>query len=1058
MLKYIKSEIERIQTISEPTLIAYKGFPIEFVNNINFELGLNPVYRQLLNDQSRLLIEDESIDIKKYVKDCLTSDSDLILMPYLLLKLLDAQIDIGLLSRKILIVENQLYKKYPNEFAQRLKDTEEVIDNIDKVYYAESRYLNQICASVENQFGIEFITYLDLNYNDDLTTIELTKSAELIHVIKDEVDGIQYGSEDYLKLLKELYFGQIKVGDSIALSLTVDSLTKEISSELALLQKLITDCDANLEIQLLKKAHAKTNRPELHEILKKYWSSEQFRTIEFYSNPDENNDVERISQGTIVEKITSESEAAFKGSDFHDVFVTAPTGSGKSLLYQIPAKYLSDTHGLVTIVVSPLIALMEDQINDLQSKGIYEATFINSNISFIEREKKIEALKNGYISILYLSPELLLSYDITHFIGERSIGLFVVDEAHLVTTWGRDFRVDYWFIGNYIQKLRNRQKMKFPIAAFTATAAYGGPNDLVFETIESLKMVIRDLFIGKARRDDIIFDVNQVSYTKYQSEREKRTVDIIKEYIDNNKKALIYFPWVQQIKKTYSSLDNDIRDQVETYNGGMYKQDKSDVLEGFKKGKLKVVLASKAFGMGVDISDIEEVYHHAPSGSLSDYIQEIGRVARRSDIKGKAKVDFSVEDLRYAKVLYGLSAIKQWEVNAALKKIYQIYLQRDKRNFLLSIEDFSHIFDITRDECENKVKSALVLLEQDLQKKYNYPAIIVRPKSLFAEVYCWVRESRCGEFERKYNRFIDRKITNDLDYVDPVTGRTKTDNRTIFKIRLNQYWESMENGESFPRIKADFFSGELFKEFRNDYNPVYELNVKLKKPANDTVNVFRNSLLNLEAAFRKVSSGFFTRDDFMEALEEAVPSKRLRNELVDVTLSIFESPTYKSNITEGNITYNKLSFLQKKRDGDQHVYRILSSNYSTLSKIMVNEFYSIFYDLKSHLVSHYIPFDLSKSRLQHQTAQLIEAFNLGTFELIGGSRPLLFIRVNDPNKIGYLVSHNYQNNIVADIKKRHSNSMEIMELFFMSDFDTKKRWDFIESYFLGKDLLEPKSF
>lgn len=1058
MLNGIKSEIKRIESIAEPSLIAYKGFSIKFVNTLNIELGLKPIYSQFVNDQSRLLIKDESIDIKKYVKDCLTSDSEIILLPYLFLKLLDAQIDLGLLSRNILIVENQIFKKYPNEFAHKLQDTEVFIDNIDKVYPKELRYLNQICASVENHFGLEFVTYLDLNYKDNLTVLNFTRSAELSYVIKDDVDGLQYGSEDYLKLLMELYFGQIKKSDSIALSLTADSLTKEISSELALLQQLISASDAKLEVQLLKKEHVKTHRQELHDILKKYWSSEQFRTIEFYSNPDENNDVERVSQGAIVEKITAESEAAFKGNDFHDVFVTAPTGSGKSLLYQIPAKYLSDTQGLVTIVVSPLIALMEDQINDLQSKGIYEATFINSNISFIEREKKIEALKNGHISILYLSPELLLSYDITHFIGERSIGLFVVDEAHLVTTWGRDFRVDYWFIGNYIEKLRNRRKMKFPIAAFTATAAYGGPNDLVFETIESLKMVIRDLYIGKARRDDIIFDVNQVSYTKYQNEREKRTVDIINEYIENNKKALIYFPWVQQIKKTYSSLDNDTRDQVETYNGGMYKQDKSDVLEGFKNGKLKVVLASKAFGMGVDISDIEEVYHHAPSGSLSDYIQEIGRVARRSDIKGKAKVDFSVEDLRYAKVLYGLSAIKQWEVNAALKKIYQIYLQRNTRNFLLSIEDFSHIFDITRDECENKVKSALVLIEQDLQKKYNYPAIIVRPKSLFAEVYCWVRETRCSEFERKYNRFIDRKITNDLNYVDSVTGRTKTDNRTIFKIRLNQFWESMEYSESFPKVKADFFSGELFKEFRNDYHPVYELNIQLKKPATEIVNLFRHSLRNLEEAFRKVSSGFFTRADFIKALEVSVSSKKSRNELVDVTLSIFESPTYKSNIKEGNITYKKLSFLQKKRDGDQYIYRILNSNYSTLSKILVNEFYSIFHDLNSQLVSHYIPFDLSKSRLQHQTAQLIEAFNLGTFELVGGSRPLLFIRVNDPNKINYLVSHNYQNSIVADIKKRHSNSMEIMELFFMSDFDTKKRWDFIENYFLGKDLLEPKSF
>ena len=210
MLNGIKSEIKRIESIAEPSLIAYKGFSIEFVNTLNIELGLKTIYSQFVNDQSRLLIKDESIDIKKYVKDCLTSDSEIILLPYLFLKLLDAQIDLGLLSRNILIVENQIFKKYPNEFAHKLQDTEVFIDNFDKVYPKELRYLNQICASVENQFGLEFVTYLDLNYKDNLTVLNFTRSAELSYVIKDDVDGLQYGSEDYLKLLMELYFGQIK--------------------------------------------------------------------------------------------------------------------------------------------------------------------------------------------------------------------------------------------------------------------------------------------------------------------------------------------------------------------------------------------------------------------------------------------------------------------------------------------------------------------------------------------------------------------------------------------------------------------------------------------------------------------------------------------------------------------------------------------------------------------------------------------------------------------------------------------------------------------------------
>ena len=127
-----------------------------------------------------------------------------------------------------------------------------------------------------------------------------------------------------------------------------------------------------------------------------------------------------------------------------DLFLTAPTGAGKSLLFQIPSFYISKNKD-VTIVVSPLIALMEDQVDAIKKDRKFDkVAYLNSNLSLIEREKIIEACKEGNIDILYLSPELLMSYDIRHFIGERNLGLMVIDEAHLITTWGRDFRVDYF--------------------------------------------------------------------------------------------------------------------------------------------------------------------------------------------------------------------------------------------------------------------------------------------------------------------------------------------------------------------------------------------------------------------------------------------------------------------------------------------------------------------------------------------------------------------------------------------------------------------------------------
>lgn len=186
--------------------------------------------------------------------------------------------------------------------------------------------------------------------------------------------------------------------------------------------------------------------------------------------------------------IVLQANAALEGKDFRDIFVTSPTGAGKSIMFQIPAVYLAEKYKEnkpLTIVISPLIGLMNDQVYNLQNKDITFSATINSEISPVEKMNIITKIQNGEISILYVSPETLLSRsDIKMLIGDRKVGLLVIDEAHIVTTWGKSFRSDYWYLGNYIQKLR--KKMKFPIATFTATAIYGGVEDMYSETRDSL--------------------------------------------------------------------------------------------------------------------------------------------------------------------------------------------------------------------------------------------------------------------------------------------------------------------------------------------------------------------------------------------------------------------------------------------------------------------------------------------------------------------------------------------------------------------------------------------
>lgn len=156
-----------------------------------------------------------------------------------------------------------------------------------------------------------------------------------------------------------------------------------------------------------------------------------------------------VSQESIIANLVEEVENCGESRDFRDVFVTAPTGAGKSVMFQVPAIYLAEKYNLLTIVISPLIGLMNDQVKTLELKNYKHAKTINSDISPIVKQDIISKVSEGEYHILYISPETLLSRsDVEQLIGDRTIGMIVIDEAHIVTTWGKQFRPDYWYLGD----------------------------------------------------------------------------------------------------------------------------------------------------------------------------------------------------------------------------------------------------------------------------------------------------------------------------------------------------------------------------------------------------------------------------------------------------------------------------------------------------------------------------------------------------------------------------------------------------------------------------------
>lgn len=1061
-LKRIESKVD-----DKPSIIVYKGFPPYLLKKVANAFNSWELIEQFYNDDLLLDLEKIENTLQKTLSDLLSYNKDVVVLPYEVVYRLSSIFDLSFLQRKIVIIENTLFQNFPKLSNVSIQDIENELDTSEPT--GDQKLFDKFYANSLVQHGLELVEYADLP--ESLEEIEKFTFADPFRKGNQEIKYVNEGdlkkdkyivfnSSDasYDHFINDLFWDKHK-GDAY---LVIDEFPTEGSielNEIGTLLYLFKHSSFDLSIFAVEKKKKEYFRPDFINILQEHWKSSEFREIKFYKNPAAGLDTHEISQGSIIEEIITQAESAIQGEIYKDIFLTAPTGSGKSILFQIPAIYLAEQFERVTLVISPLKALMRDQVSDLNTRGVHNAAYINSDISLVERNEIIESIKEGEISILYLSPELLLSYHVEHFIGDREIGLMVVDEAHLVTTWGRDFRVDYWFLGNYIKRLRKYYNSFFPVVAVTATAVYDGPDDLVFETVESLNMQMRELYIGDIRREDIKFKISQVKYNgSYEDQRNEKTVNKIKSYIDKGIKAIIYFPWTNQIEETILSLPEEYRAKVDKYYGQVSKEIRNRVLKGFKENNLKVVLATKAFGMGVDISDIEEVYHHAPSGNLSDYVQEVGRVARRSDITGIVRVNFSEKDLKYTKILYGLSAIRQYHVIRILQKLNKIYKIKKSRNFLVSVDDFRFVFseEMNESSVEQKVKSSLLLLERDLLAKSRFNVIIVRPKTLFSTVFIRVKKKVAPEFLKKYGEYSTQVDTNQqVKKIKIKNGfrKIKPNPDPVFMFRLNELWENEYSKESFPKIKHDFFEGELFKGFEEKVHPQYRLRITLNITPKETNVRMKEIFSSVENALIQLGTGFFSKNDLSSALKEKIGNRTQREKISDLLTAIFSTHKTLPGKRGGRYLADKFCFLQKKREGHTFKYRIFRNNFLNIKDQLVRQFLKMFYG-SDQLYEGFISIDPKKSKLYHDLAYILESFDLGTYELDGGQTPQLFIRINDPNKISYLANSNYSNEIVRDIENRHENSVEIMKKFFLSDLNNNERWDFIERYFIGYDLNE----
>ncbi len=295
-----------------------------------------------------------------------------------------------------------------------------------------------------------------------------------------------------------------------------------------------------------------------------------------------------------------------------DVLAVMPTGSGKSIGYQLPALL---SKGL-TLVVSPLIALMKDQVDELNRRGI-RAAALHSGRGYDDNRDVLRAARDGALELLYVAPERFASERFRELLADVPLSLFAVDEAHCVSEWGHDFRPDYRMLASAAEACRRADGVagRPPIAAFTATATPEVQQDIV----TLLRLRQPDVFVAGFDRPNLYLDVRRVS-----GEIEKRQLlpDLVR-----NRRALVYAATRKSAERAAEAL-TDAGIRAEAYHAGLDERERTRVQEGFSKGTHSVICATNAFGMGIDRPDVEAVVHFEVPGSLESYYQEIGRGGR----------------------------------------------------------------------------------------------------------------------------------------------------------------------------------------------------------------------------------------------------------------------------------------------------------------------------------------------------------------------------------------------------------------------------------------------
>ncbi|MGR9043680.1 MAG: RecQ family ATP-dependent DNA helicase [Gammaproteobacteria bacterium] len=346
----------------------------------------------------------------------------------------------------------------------------------------------------------------------------------------------------------------------------------------------------------------------------------------------------------------------------HPVFAVLPTGGGKSLCYQLPALVRYQRRGVLTIVISPLQALMKDQVDNLRNKtGAPSAAALYGLLTAPERGEVLKAIQMGDVAILYVSPEQLRNLGFQKAIEHREIGCWVFDEAHCLSKWGHDFRPDYLYAARFIKEFAQKQQAPLPpVQCFTATAKQDVKDEIIDYFRAHLGQELT-VFEGGVERNNLNFEVQTVN----AADKHPRINRLLNERLEGGGSAIVYCSTRKQSEALADYLQHQGLD-VAAYHAGKDAAEKKHIQENFINGATRIITATNAFGMGIDKDDVRLVIHADIPGSLENYLQEAGR-AGRDQQEAECVLLFDENDIDTQFKLSAASQISQRDIAQILK-------------------------------------------------------------------------------------------------------------------------------------------------------------------------------------------------------------------------------------------------------------------------------------------------------------------------------------------------------------------------------------------------------